>query len=117
MVLASAINANVLALIKKQGLKILKSIMPRKLAGELKVGVEDPEIMGLICQFAGIFYSAYANHLSFTPVFGEKTLKGNCFLKGRIILGAILWHALPLIFTRDVHRVIRNSKKLLKKLG
>lgn len=102
--------------LKKQAIKILKSILPKKLTGELRLGMENPAAMGQICMFGGMFYPVYEKHFSFTPVFGEKVIEGEGFFKGRIILGEILAHVAPILLMRDLRRFLNNVKILMIRL-
>lgn len=107
---------HMLAVFRKQLIKIVKSILPKKLTGSLRLGLEDPALMGQICMFGGMFYPMYEKHFSFTPIFGEKVIEGEVFFKGRIICGAILAHVLRILLTRDFYSFLRNVKILLRKL-
>lgn len=102
--------------LKKQVIKILKSILPKKLTGELRLGMENPAVMGQICMFGGIFYPMYEKNFSFTPVFGEKVIEGDGFFKGRIILGEILAHVVRILLMRDFYRFLKNVKILMRRL-
>lgn len=114
--LDEASTKHVINVLKKQIVKILKSILPRKLTGDLRIGMENPAVMGQICMFGSMFYPMYEKYFSFTPVFGEKVIEGKFFLKGRIILGAILAHAVRILLMRDFYRFIKNVKKLMRRL-
>lgn len=107
---------HMIALLKKQFMKILKGILPKKLTGELRLGFEDPAVMGRICMFGGMFYPMYEKHFSFTPVFGEKAIEGEGFFRGRIILGAILAHVVRILIVPDFYRCLKNAKKLMIRL-
>jgi hypothetical protein len=111
-----ASTKHMLVVFKNQGIKIIKSILPRTLTGELTLGLEDPAAMGQICMFGGMFYPMYEKHFKFTPVFGESRIDGEGYLKGRVILGAILAHLLRVLLVRDFYRFLKNVKILIKKI-
>ncbi len=106
-----------LTVVKRQSLKIVKSILPRKLTGKLRLGFENPEMMGRLCSIGGMFYPMYSKHFTFTPVFGEQVTECECYFRGRVILGAILLHLLPVVLMRDFYRVLKNLKRLRNKLS
>jgi hypothetical protein len=114
--LGQASTKHMLVVLKNQGIKIIKSILPRTLTGELTLGLENPAAMGQICMFGGMFYPMYEKHFKFTPVFGESRVDGEGYLKGRILLGAILAHILRVLLVRDFYRFLKNIKKLMKKV-
>ncbi len=107
---------HVIALFKTQITKVLKSILPKKLTGELTLGLDDPGTMGQICMYAGIFYPMYEKHFKFTPVFNEKVIDGEVYVKGRIILGAILAHFAKFLVVPDFYRTLKNVKILMRKI-
>ena len=107
---------HVIALFKAQIAKVLKSILPKKLTGELTLGLDDPGTMGQICMCAGIFYPMYEKHFKFTPVFDEKVIDGQVYVKGRIILGAILAHFAKFLVVPDFYRTLKNVKILMRKM-
>ncbi len=107
---------HVIALFKAQITKVLKSILPKKLTGELTLGLDDPATMGQICMYAGIFYPMYDKHFKFTPEFNEKVIDGEVYVKGRIILGAILAHFAKFLVVPDFYRTLKNVKILMRKI-
>ncbi len=107
---------HVIALFKTQITKVLKSILPKKLTGELTLGLDDPGTMGQVCMYAGIFYPMYEKHFKFTPVFNEKVIDGEVYVKGRIILGAIVAHFAKFLVVPDFYRTLKNVKILMRKM-
>jgi hypothetical protein len=114
--LGQASTKHILVVLKNQAVKIVKSILPRTLTGELTLGLDDPATMGQICMFGGMFYPMYEKRFKFTPVFGESRIDGEGYLKGRVILGAILAHLLRVLLVRDFYRCLKNVKILIKKI-
>ncbi len=95
----------------KQLKKTVRSILPRKLKGVVTLGLEDPQMMGRICNYAGIFYPSMPKGFGFYPVFGEKIIDAEGLIKGRIILGALLGHLLKIVLCRDFFRTLKNYKR------
>ncbi len=95
----------------------LKSVMPRKVKGYLTIGLDDPQLMGKICMYGGVFYPKYSKTFKLTPVFDEEIIDGHIEIKGRIILGALLGHLLRLLFVADLYRTIKAFKRMNKKGG
>lgn len=92
---------------------LLKSILPRKLEGQLRVGTGDPAGTGQILSVYGILYPLIGNHIDILPDFEQAVLEGELFAKGRITVFRVLKTAWVIYFNKDLRRLI----KLLKKGG
>lgn len=92
---------------------LLKSILPRKLEGQLRVGTGDPAGTGQILSVYGILYPLIGNHIDILPDFEQAVLEGELFAKGRITVFRALKTAWVIYFNKDLRRLI----KLLKKGG
>lgn len=96
--------------------KLLKHILPTKFKGKVVYGSGDPASTGKAFAVLGVLYAAYGKGLTVMPDFEEKRLEADVFFKGRIRLGTVLVIALKAIFDKQVKRMYRNFKKLMKKL-
>lgn len=96
--------------------KLLKHILPTKFKGKLIYGSGDPASTGKAFAVLGVVYAAYGKGLTVQPDFEEKRLEADVFFKGRIRLGTVLVIALKVICDKQVKRMYRNFKKLMKKL-
>lgn len=92
-------------------LKILKSILPRKINANLHIGTGSPDTTGYLCALYGIFISKFGNNVILDADFENKVLEGDFFLKGRIMVFTLLRHALPILFDKQ----LREFKKGLKR--
>ncbi|MBR6365026.1 MAG: hypothetical protein IKS10_02870 [Lachnospiraceae bacterium] len=102
--------------VAKKGIKILKSIRPRKCKGEITFGLRDPKTMGMICGYSGMLYPVYYKAIDVQPLFGvdHTVIDGEIEIKGRIILMAVVARAVPILFKKDCRRVWKEFKKLRK---
>ena len=73
---------------------------PKKFNGSIEFGTGDPSQTGQLLGVISVFYGKYGKHIKLTPVFEEKTLSGNVFLKGRIRLLTVAIIVLGLMLTK-----------------
>lgn len=92
-------------------LKILKSILPRRIKANLHIGTGSPDTTGYLCALYGIFISKFGNNVILDADFENKVLEGDFFLKGRVMIFTLLRHALPILFDKQ----LREFKKGLKR--
>lgn len=98
---------------KKQVLRVLKMIIPRKCNINLRVGMSDPTATADIFAAYGILYPILAGKVYITPDFENPVIAGSVRIKGRIRLVTIVWAAAVLYFNKDVRKTIRRFKKIL----
>lgn len=96
--------------------KLLKHIKPKKFNGSIEFGTGDPSQTGQLLGVISIFYGKYGKHIKLTPVFEEKTLSGNVFLKGRIRLLTVAIIVLGLIVNEDFKSLLNNFNDLKEEL-
>ncbi len=104
-------NKGVLRYILKMLLKAIKSILPRKLSGNVRFGLEDPSTTGYIIGVASIFYPKYKDSFVLQADFYEVILEGQIQVKGKITFGVFVWYALRIIIDRRVRRLIKEVRK------
>ena len=93
---------------------LLRHIRPRKLEGNLRLGLDDPGSTGQILGYLSIIQGITGNHLQVEGVFEKKVTEGNVFLKGHIRLCHFIKILLSLLFDKNVRITI---KRLLKMRG
>jgi hypothetical protein len=80
--------------VKKRLVKIVRHILPRKLKGSVRFGTGDPCSTGKILGAAAMLYPIYGGHINVEPVFEEKALEFDLYLRGRIRIVTVLIPAL-----------------------
>lgn len=102
-------------LIGRQAKKILRHLSPRKGSAQVTFGLEDPCQMGQVLSVAAFLYPFTHAILTLTPVFDEKILEGEGWIKGHIRIGVLLGHVLRLFSDKNIRqrlwRQIRPSRK------
>lgn len=91
-----------------EGKELLYHIRPRKVKGNLKFGFEDPAATGQILAGLSVIYPFYKNRLIITPVFNEKILEGDLYLRGHILGWVLLKIAWKIYRNTDVKTTIRK---------
>ena len=95
--------------------KILRSILPKKLSGNAVLGLSGPYATARALSVMSVLMPIHKNAIEITPDFEKSILEADVALKGRIILGTIVFHALFILLSRDVIYTIRKAKKYFGK--
>ena len=78
----------------EEGKLLLARLLPKKIQGELRFGMEDPALTGEILGGISIFYPVFKDNVKVYPDFQQSVLEGELFVKGsfRLVTAAlILW--------------------------
>ncbi len=97
-------------LCKKQFLRILKNICPKKYSVKLHLGFEDPAVLGNALAVCGMLYPWHMGRIEICPEFEHEIVEGSFSFKGRIHIYVLLWTAW--LFLTD-----KNIKRLRKQLN
>lgn len=99
---------NALVLLKK----ILMSIRPRKGDVKMVLGLKSAAETGMMLAKIAPLYPLYGKWLQLTPDFYNKRTEAKGYIKGRIILGVIVFPALIFIIKSSTRRTIKLAKKI-----
>lgn len=91
--------------------KILKSIRPRKLEGNLLFGTGSPDTTGYVLGVYGMLSPFVGNSFLLTPDFEDKVLEGRIYIAGHIMLVKILWQGILLVLDKKLWHFISKVKK------
>lgn len=91
-----------LRFLTERGKRILHHMLPRKIRGSVVFGFEDPSVTGQVLGAAAIFYPIYGKNIQICPSFEKKVLTGEGKMRGRLILGYLLWQAWKIYRNLDV---------------
>jgi len=95
-------NQKSFRLIKRQLMRVLRHIFPRKLSGQVTFGVEDPYLMGQILSLAAFLYPVYGKKIDLTPVMDANALDGELSFRGRVQIGVLALMALRIWMDKNV---------------
>ena len=112
--LADEENKKTLKLMKRQALKVMRHLRPKRLEGKITFGLSDPYAMGQILTAAAFFYPLYGSRLSLTPDFEQNILEGELKIRGRIRLGTLLAAGIRILLNKNFRRQL---KKFLNRGG
>lgn len=88
-------------------LKMLKSILPKKLRADVTFGLDDPATTGYIVGAISMFYGVVGDIIKVTPDFQEKGFEGEIIAKGRVFLGVLLYYVIRTYLDKRVRAVIK----------
>lgn len=95
--------------------RILKSIRPRHIRGNLLFGTGAPDTTGYAYGVYGMFSPFLGPRLLVTPDFTQAILEGNVYISGHITVFTILWNGMKLLLDRKLRRFIQKMKAGRKK--
>ena len=100
------------ALCKKKLLSVLKSILPRKIKGNVTFGKEDaPDTVGMVYSLYSVLYPKIGKNLVLTPDFTRDTLCADVVIKGKIRLCVVIFAAVRIYFDKNVKKLLKMLKK------
>ncbi|MGN0164642.1 MAG: DUF2953 domain-containing protein [Lachnospiraceae bacterium] len=97
-----------LDVLKKDILKLLNHIRPRKLSGNAEFGFDDPSVTGYVLAALSVFYGFYCENLDITPDFTGKVFNGKLFFSGRVVLGYLVYIVLDVYLRKQVRMFLKN---------
>ncbi len=98
-------------LCKKELLHLLKMIFPRKIIGEIQLGMKDPSQTGELYGLYSACYPIHKGKISMIPNFEKEIFLYKIYISGRIRLLTILMIGLKIYFNKDIQRLIQIFKK------
>ena len=96
--------------VKKELLRVVRHMRPKRLEADLHIGLENPADMGKVTAIAGMLYPVYTDHIRFRPDFEQQALEGKVSLRGRLRFGTLGLAGLRVVLDQDVKRVIKEVK-------
>lgn len=96
----------VIKFVVKHSLKMIKSIIPRKIRLHLEFGTNDPAMTGYILGLLSIFYAFTGNSMDIKPDFEKQLFKGDFSIKGKIFIFVLVYHGLRIILDKRVKKLI-----------
>lgn len=96
--------------------KTLKHILPYKVKGFVRIGLEDPCNTGYLLGALSMIYPIYADKIQIIPDFQEEVLEGQVDAKGRIRAFTLLIIGIKLILDDNFKTLLKNVKELKEEL-
>ncbi len=110
-------NKNAVELVRKEALRLLRAIRPRKIKGFIHFGFEDPATCGKVLMYLSMIYPNLPRKLVFEPSFEDTDIYGDIYIKGRVFLIVPAVSFVRLYFNKDIKRMLRLYKKHKNRLS
>ena len=95
--------------------KILKSIRPRRIRGQILFGTGAPDTTGYAYGVYGMLSPFLGDRLLVTPDFTRAVLEGDIYIAGHITVFTILWNGLKVLLDKKLRKFIKKMKAGRKK--
>mgnify|MGYP000590642635 FL=1 len=103
-------NRGVIDFVMRQLKLLFKHIMPGSHTISIKLGLDDPALLGEIVGGIAVFRAMTGIVINITPVWDDKVFEAELDFKGRIILGRVLYIAAGVYFNKEVKKIIKTIK-------
>ena len=103
-------NRGVIDFVMRQLKLLFKHIMPGSHTISIKLGLDDPALLGEIVGGISVFRAMTGIVINITPVWDDKVFEAELDFKGRIILGRVLYIAARVYFNKEVKKIIKTIK-------
>lgn len=98
----------VVLLLKKNIIKCLKHIFPKKIRGMILFGFDDPCTTGQVLAGVSMFYPLYYKSLQVIPDFSKNVFEGHVLCKGRVYGFFVLKTFLSIYFDKNMQSLIQR---------
>ena len=96
--------------------RIITGILPGDLFAKATVGTGDPATTGYMLALSGILTAKFGDDIQIRPDFTKATAEDiEVSVKGRIVLGKLVWAVLAFALTKPVRKAIIKMIKFLRK--
>lgn len=111
-ILSASENRAAFGFLKRSLLKVLRHILPTKICGKVRFGMEDPEKTGSMLAKAAWLYPFYDGKLEIEPDFEKEIFEAELFLAGRIQAFTLLLTGIKIVLNKDLRRILSEVKHL-----
>ena len=95
--------------------RLMKGILPGDIFVKATVGTGDPTTTGYVLALAGMLTAKFGNDIQIKGDFTKATAEDvEVAVKGRIVLGKLVWAVLAFVLTKPVRKAIWKMIKFLK---
>ena len=100
-----------LEVLRKQGIPLLRHILPGKIEGQVEFGLEDPASTGELLGAAAVFYPILPADLRVVPNFEQQMLEADVTVRGRIVLLVVVIRGLRIFLNKNFRALVRVIRK------
>lgn len=94
--------------------RMAKSILPKKMDGDVIFGLNDPANTGYALGIFYLFYPANRGRINIMPDFDKFIIEGQLKIKGRVIFIVLLYYLLRMVLDIRIFRLIKLILKIRK---
>ncbi len=105
-------NRPVIDFVLKHLKLLFKHILPGSHVINIKLGFDDPALLGELLGAAAVIRAMTGLVINITPVWDDTVFEAEADLKGRIILGRVLYIAAVVYFNKEVKKFIKAIKNI-----
>lgn len=95
-------------IVKREVIRILKYLRPKKIKGRIRFGFSDPYLTGKTLAILSICYPFYANEISIEPDFENNVLEGELNIKGRMRGVYFLVFVFNIFRNKEIRQTYKN---------
>ncbi len=103
-------HVNAFKKVKKEVVRLLKKLKPKKIDIKVRFGFEDPSVTGQVLGGISMFYPIFGDSVQLIPDFENQVLKGSAYLKGRIRIWHFVSMAVKLLLCKDIRTSYKDIK-------
>lgn len=96
---------------RKQLIRILGKVLPRKYRINLHLGFDDPAVMGEVLAVWGMFYPLHQGNINIQPEFEQSVAEGDFSFQGHVSVFVFVQTAFILFFDKDIKRLVKLLKR------
>lgn len=96
---------------KREAVRLLKYLRPKKIKGRVHFGFSDPYLTGKTLAILSMWYPFYANTVSLEPDFEEVVLEGELSIKGCVRGFYFLFPVFNIIRSREIRQTYKHIRE------
>lgn len=96
---------------KREAVRLLKYLRPKKIKGRVHFGFSDPYLTGKTLAILSMWYPFYANTVSLEPDFEEAVLEGELSIKGCVRGFYFLFPVFNIIRSREIRQTYKHIRE------
>lgn len=92
---------------------LLAHLKPKKMTGELTIGLKDPAATGQLFGFLGLLLPIYYDKINLTADFSQERLEGDIHMKGGITIAYLVWMLLKIYQDKYTMKTYERVRRIL----
>lgn len=110
--LENKVHKSAFAKAKKELIRLLKMLKPKKFHLKLHFGFEDPSLTGKTLAVLSVVYPFLGEHAEILPEFEESILEGEAFVKGQIRAVYFVITGIRILLDKNIRKTYKDVRKI-----